>query len=56
MPPSEYGAMKSLFAPVNGPAAFITMKSPVGNGDLDQDYMKHRDADAIEALYPGSKR
>ena len=41
--------------PVNGPATFITVKSPAGNGELAQDYRKHPDAEAIEALYPGNK-
>jgi len=39
--------------PVNGPATFITIKSPAGDGNLDQDYHKRPEAEEIEALYPG---
>jgi hypothetical protein len=42
--------------PVNGPATFITVKSPCGNGDLAQDYHLRPEAKEIEALYPGNKR
>ena len=41
--------------PVNGPATFITIKSPCGNGDLAQDYKLRPEAKEIEALYPGKK-
>lgn len=41
--------------PVNGPATFITIKSPAGDGTLDQDYNKRPEAEAIEALYPGGR-
>ena len=39
--------------PVNGPATFITIKSPTGDGRLDQDYNLRPEAEEIEALYPG---
>ena len=39
--------------PVNGPATFITVKSPCGNGELAQDYNLRPEAKEIEALYPG---
>jgi quercetin dioxygenase-like cupin family protein len=42
--------------PVNGPATFITVKSPCGNGELAQDYNLRPEAKEIEALYPGNKR
>lgn len=42
--------------PVNGPATFITFKSPSGDGRLDQDRQVRPEAEAIEALYPGSTR
>jgi quercetin dioxygenase-like cupin family protein len=42
--------------PVNGPATFVTVKSPCGNGDLAQDYKMRPEAKEIEALYPGNKR
>ena len=41
--------------PVNGPATFITVKSPCGNGELAQDYNLRPEAKEIEALYPGKK-
>ncbi len=41
--------------PVNGPATFLTVKSPAGDGKLDQDYQRRPEAEEIEALYPGSK-
>jgi len=39
--------------PVNGPATFITIKSPAGDGNLDQDDQRRPEAEEIEALYPG---
>ena len=41
--------------PVNGPATFITIKSPAGDGTLDQDYNKRPEAEEMEALYPGGR-
>ena len=41
--------------PVNGPATYIAIKSPPGNGDMNQDYNKRSEAEQVEALYPGSK-
>jgi quercetin dioxygenase-like cupin family protein len=41
--------------PVNGPATFITIKSPAGDGRLDQDYKMRAEAKEIEALYPGGR-
>ena len=41
--------------PVNGPATFITIKSPAGDGRLAQDYHRRPEAEEIEALYPGSR-
>jgi quercetin dioxygenase-like cupin family protein len=41
--------------PVNGPATFITIKSPAGDGTLDQDYKMRPEAAEIEALYPGGR-
>jgi mannose-6-phosphate isomerase-like protein (cupin superfamily) len=41
--------------PVNGPATFITVKSPCGDGDLAQDYKMRPEAKEIEALYPGKR-
>jgi quercetin dioxygenase-like cupin family protein len=41
--------------PVNGPATFITIKSPAGDGNLDQDYNKRPEAEEMEALYPGAR-
>jgi len=41
--------------PVNGPATFITVKSPCGDGNLDQDYHMRPEAKEMEALYPGKK-
>lgn len=42
--------------PVNGPATFLTVKSPAGDGTLDQDYTMRPEAKEMEALYPGSSR
>jgi quercetin dioxygenase-like cupin family protein len=41
--------------PVNGPATFVTIKSPAGDGRLDQDYKMRAEAKEIEALYPGGR-
>ena len=41
--------------PVNGPATVFTVKSPAGDGRMDQDYNKAANAEAAEALYPGNK-
>jgi mannose-6-phosphate isomerase-like protein (cupin superfamily) len=41
--------------PVNGPATFLTVKSPAGDGNLDQDYQRRPEAEEIEALDPGNK-
>lgn len=41
--------------PVNGSATFLTVKSPAGDGTLDQDYKRRPEAEEIEALYPGGK-
>lgn len=38
---------------VGGPATFFTVKSPAGDGDLQQDYNKSSDADKAEEKYPG---
>jgi hypothetical protein len=40
---------------VNGPATFITIKSPAGDGRLEQDYKMRAEAKEIEALYPGGR-
>jgi len=42
--------------PVNGPATYIAIKSPAGDGNMNQDYNKRPEAEAIEALYPGASR
>jgi hypothetical protein len=42
--------------PVNGPATYIAIKSPAGDGNMNQDYNKRPEAEAIEALYPGEAR
>lgn len=39
--------------PVNGPATFFTVKSPPGNGKMDQDYNEAKGAAAAEAKFPG---
>jgi quercetin dioxygenase-like cupin family protein len=41
--------------PVNGPATFVTIKSPAGDGRLDQDYHMRPEAAEMEALYPGNR-
>ena len=38
---------------VDGPATFFTVKSPAGDGDLQQDYNKSDDAEKAEEKYPG---
>lgn len=42
--------------PVNGPATFFTVKSPVGTGKMDQDYNLAEDAAKAEAKYPGKQK
>ena len=41
--------------PVNGPATFLTVKSPAGSGAMDQDYNKAKGAEQAEKLYPGKR-
>ena len=36
---------------IGGPATFFTVKSPTGNGDIDQDYNLSSDAAVAEKLY-----
>jgi len=36
---------------IGGPATFFTVKSPTGNGDIDQDYNLSKDAAIAERLY-----
>ncbi len=38
---------------VGGPATFFTVKSPAGDGDLQQDYHKADGAEKAEKKYPG---
>ena len=38
---------------VDGPATFFTVKSPAGDGDLQQDYNKSDGAEQAEEKYPG---
>lgn len=40
---------------IDGPATFFTVKSPVGDGDLQQDYHRSDCADKAEEKYPGKK-
>ena len=44
--------------PVNGPCTFFAVKSPAGDGRLEQDYRMRpsEEAKAAEELYPGRKR
>jgi mannose-6-phosphate isomerase-like protein (cupin superfamily) len=39
--------------PVNGPATVFAVKSPAGDGRLDQDYQRRPEAAEAEKLYPG---
>jgi quercetin dioxygenase-like cupin family protein len=41
--------------PVNGPATFFTVKCPIGDGRMDQDYRESAGAAAAEAKYPGNR-
>lgn len=40
---------------IDGPAVFFTVKSPAGDGDLNQDYHKAESAEKAEEKYPGNK-
>ena len=42
---------------VNGPATFLTVKSPAHDGNLHKDRIVHSEAETakVEALYPGNK-
>ena len=40
---------------VGGEAKFFTIKSPCGDGNLDQDYNKAEGAETAEKSYPGKK-
>jgi quercetin dioxygenase-like cupin family protein len=39
--------------PVDGPARYFSVKSPVGDGDMNQDYQKAAGAEEAEDRYPG---
>jgi quercetin dioxygenase-like cupin family protein len=41
---------------LGGPAVFFTVKSPAGDGNLDQDYNRAEDAEAAEKRYEEVKR
>lgn len=41
---------------LGGPAVFFTVKSPAGDGNLDQDYNRVEGAEAAERLYEEAKR
>ncbi len=41
---------------VGGPAVFFTVKSPAGDGDLNQDYHKAEGAEKAEERFPGGKK
>jgi quercetin dioxygenase-like cupin family protein len=41
---------------IGGPAVFFTVKSPAGDGDLDQDYNKADGAEKAEKLFAEAKR
>jgi quercetin dioxygenase-like cupin family protein len=41
---------------IGGPAVFFTVKSPAGDGDLDQDYNKAEGAEKAEKLFEEAKR
>ena len=41
---------------IGGPAVFFTVKSPAGDGDLDQDYNKAEGAEAAEERFAEAKR
>lgn len=41
--------------PVNGPAMFFTVKSPVGDGRLDQDYNIAEGAEEVEKNFMAAK-
>jgi quercetin dioxygenase-like cupin family protein len=40
---------------IGGPAVFFTVKSPAGDGDLDQDYNRAEGAEAAEKLFTEAK-
>ena len=39
---------------VGGPAVFFTVKSPTGEGDINEDYNKAEGAEEAEKKYPGA--
>lgn len=41
---------------LGGPAVFFTVKSPAGDGNLDQDYNRAAGAEAAEIKYEAAKR
>ena len=41
--------------PVDGPAVTLSVKSPAGSGDMNEDYNKAEHAQDAEKLYPGKK-
>jgi mannose-6-phosphate isomerase-like protein (cupin superfamily) len=41
---------------VGGPAVFFTVKSPAGDGDLNQDYNKAEGAEKAEERFPGKRK
>jgi mannose-6-phosphate isomerase-like protein (cupin superfamily) len=40
--------------PVGGPTMYFSVKSPAGDGDMNQDYHKAEGAEEAEKLYPGN--
>ena len=40
---------------VDGPAVTLSVKSPAGSGDMNEDYNKSEKSDDAEKLYPGKK-
>lgn len=41
--------------PVNGPATYFAIKSPAGNGDMNQDHSRRPEAEEVEALVRNSE-
>jgi len=41
---------------IGGPAVFFTVKSPAGDGDLDQDYNRAEGAEEAEKRFEQAKK
>ena len=54
--PSTANPQQFVQGAVGGPAVFFTVKSPAGDGDLDQDYNRAEGAEEAEKRFEEAKK